>query len=592
MAAATFRGRSSLMVTSRAARRASVDGAFPGIASPAGTASPEPPSPDATFSDAVSTKAASPGTTSPGSASSPDAISPKVASPAGTTSPDASSPHETSPDVAPEPAGEGPARVHPSMQRKLFWAFFALAALILTACVVAAALLMQRSIISASEHELLQECAAIGAALNASDDPEALAQALASDGSDDTRLTLIEPDGTVVYDSRHDADQLGNHADRPEVRDALEGGTGSSVRSSSTLSQVLLYGAQRLDDGRVLRLSLTRSGALGSLVDLLPVAAIILLALVALCYAVSRVLARRLVAPLDSVDPSHPLANGGDAYVELMPLLRRMDEQRRQIDEQVLRLNDNDRMRDELTANVTHELKTPLTSISGYAELIETGLAAPADVPEFARRIHGEAQHLTSLVNDILTLSKMDEAERVDGALGTCEPVDLSQVAQSVVGRLGSRAADADVTFVLVGTDRPANAMGMPKLIDQIVYNLCDNATRYNRPGGTVTVTCGVAQDGRPYVSVADTGIGIAPENLEKVFARFYRVDASRSRQTGGTGLGLAIVKHAARCHDARLDISSELGVGTTITVSFHDAKDSAWLKSDGTAPGTSGTGL
>ena len=470
---------------------------------------------------------------------------------------------------------------HPSMHRSLFWAFFVMGALVLLACVVASALLMQRSIIDASERELLQECAAIGAALDASDDPVELVRGI---DMDDTRLTLIDPDGTVVYDNRQDAALMANHADRPEVQAALGDGTGTSVRSSATLSQVLLYGAQRLDDGQVLRLSLSRNGALGSLINLLPMAVVVLVALVALCYGVSSVLARRLVAPLDVVDPSHPLDHDEGAYRELMPLLRRMDEQRRQIDEQVLRLNDNDRMRVEFTANVTHELKTPLTSISGYAELIETGLAAPADVPEFARRIHEEAQHLTSLVNDILTLSKMDEAERVDGALGTCEPVDLAQVAQSVVGRLAGRASDADVTFELVGANRPVNAMGMPKLVDQIIYNLCDNATRYNRPGGTITVTTGVAQDGRPYVSVADTGIGIAPENLEKVFARFYRVDASRSRQTGGTGLGLAIVKHAARCHDARLDISSELGTGTTITVSFHDAQDTAWLRTAGAA--------
>lgn len=477
---------------------------------------------------------------------------------------------------APGPSDAPSAGAHPSMLRSLFWALFAMGTLILVACVVASALLMQRSIIAASEKELLQECAALAAALDASDDAAGLAREM---DLRDIRLTLVDPDGTVVYDSQQDAATLDNHADRPEVAAALESGEGSAVRSSSTLSQVLLYGAQRLETGQVLRLSLTRSGALGTLVNLLPMALAILVALVVLCYVVARALARRLVAPLATMDPSHPLAHNEDAYREMMPLLRRMDEQRRQIDEQVLRLNDNDRMRVEFTANVTHELKTPLTSISGYAELIETGLAAPGDVPEFARRIHSEAQHLTSLVNDILTLSKMDEAERVDGALGTCEPVDLAQVAQSVVGRLESRAAEADVRFELVGANEPANAMGMPKLVDQIIFNLCDNATRYNRPGGTVTVTTGVGAEGRPFVSVADSGIGIAPENLEKVFARFYRVDASRSRQTGGTGLGLAIVKHAARCHDARLDISSELGVGTCITVSFHDAGDTSWLK-------------
>ncbi len=477
-----------------------------------------------------------------------------------------------------EHAETGATHRHPSMRTSLFWSFFALAACTLVVCVILSATFMQRSIIDASENELLQECSAVAAVLNETDDPVGLASGLEMEG---TRLTLIEPDGTVIYDNQQDPSQMGNHADRPEVVEALAGGTGSEVRSSSTLSEVLIYGARLLDNGWVLRIAISRSGAVGLLANLLPLTFVTLVVLVGLCFVVSRVLARRLMVPLDAIDPARPLESGEHAYREVMPLLRRMDEQRRQIDEQVLRLSDNDLMRVEFTANVTHELKTPLTSISGYAELIETGIAAPADVPEFARRIHDESTHLTALVNDILTLSKMDEAERVDGVLGTCEPVDLAQVAQSVVSRLATRAEAADVRLSLLEGCPSALTLGMSKLVDQLVFNLCDNAIRYNRPGGTVSVRTGLDEQARPYVSVSDTGIGIAAENLEKVFARFYRVDTSRSRTTGGTGLGLAIVKHAARCHDARLDIASELGVGTTVTVTFHAADDDAWLRED-----------
>ena len=474
-------------------------------------------------------------------------------------------------------SSDGESRGHrrgSSMRLSIFWSFLALSVALCVVLYICAGLFMQHTVIEAATRDLMQECSTLADVLDRSSNPLETARQMGYSG---TRLTIVNADGGVAYDNVEDASELGSHADRPEIRAALEGGQGTSVRGSSTLAEVMIYGAVRLDSGQVLRVSVTRASVLGVLAGLAPVAACAACLSFAACAVLSRWLARRLVAPLDALDPANPQAGRATAYKEICPLLDRMEEQNRQIAAQVEHLADNDRMRVEFTANVTHELKTPLTSISGYAELIETGLAAQRDVPEFARRIHEESVHLAALVNDILTLSKMDEAERADGVLGTCEPVDLAQVALSVADRLDTQATEAGVDVRVDRPDAPVLALGMPKLVDQIVFNLCDNAIRYNRRGGTVTVTTGFTPDEKPFVRVRDTGIGIAPENLEKVFARFYRVDTSRSRATGGTGLGLAIVKHAARCHDARLDISSELGSGTCISVTFHAADDRAW---------------
>lgn len=477
--------------------------------------------------------------------------------------PEGEGPGVQGPPEPPEPSG-----AHPRMRSHIFWAFFAMSLAVLAVVAAVAVAIMQHSLVEAAERDLAQECAMVAAALNEADDRIAAAAGLPLE---DERLTLVASDGTVLYDSVEPAGEMENHADRPEVSEALENGTGESVRRSSTLLTVALYGACRLDDGSVVRLSVTRDGVLGTFMDMAPFAVALAAAVGVASAFVSRALARRLVAPLDAVDPMHPLGEEAaeGAYAEVIPLLRRIEEQHTQIEEQMVRLTDNDRMRVEFTANVTHELKTPLTVISGYAELIETGIAAVADVPGFAGRIHEEAQHLTALVNDILTLSRMDEAERVDEEYGVFEPVDVREVCDSVAERLADRAEELGVSMEVTGLD-VVNASGLPKLLDQIVYNLCDNALRYNRPKGSVSVRCGYDEEGRPFVSVSDTGIGIAPENLEKVFNRFYRVDAGRSRETGGTGLGLAIVKHAARMHDARVQIESALGEGTTIAVTFH----------------------
>ena len=221
-----------------------------------------------------------------------------------------------------------------------------------------------------------------------------------------------------------------------------------------------------------------------------------------------------------------------------------------------------EQLRREFSANVSHELKTPLTSISGYAELLQSGMVKQEDVVPFARRIYSEANRLIALVQDIIKLSRLDEG----GGEDKMEPVKLLTLAGTVADRLQELAEERRVIVWVEGEERIVQ--GVPALLDEMVYNLCENAVRYNRTGGSVTITVG-AREGKTFLSVADTGIGIPEGDRERVFERFYRVDSGRSKQSGGTGLGLSIVKHAARCHGARIDLSSREGEGTVITVSF-----------------------
>ena len=270
-------------------------------------------------------------------------------------------------------------------------------------------------------------------------------------------------------------------------------------------------------------------------------------------------MADRLVSPILAIDPAEP--DAAVAYVEIVPLVER-------ISEQVEELRGADLMRREFTSNVTHELKTPLSSISGASELIRDGIARPEDVPEFAGRIYDEAHHMTELVNDILTLSKLDESERSGDAslLGAPEPVNLLHVAREVATRLAPVAEKTGVSITAAG--EACVVQGYPRLLDELVYNLCDNAIRYNHEGGWVDVSVSL-EDECPLLVVADSGSGIPAEQQAKVFERFYRGEQSRSRETGGTGLGLAIVKHAATLHGAALTLDSEPGHGTTVCVRF-----------------------
>lgn len=438
---------------------------------------------------------------------------------------------------------------------------------------VAGTLYLQGNLVDSTHEELREETDVVAAALNqASDDYVLLDQIELGD----TRVTLVADDGTVLYDSDESPADMANHADRPEIAEALADGDGISERSSSTMGETMLYNAVRLDDGSVIRLSKRQEGYISIfftlLIPLLCLGAVAAL----LAWAAASREAKAIIAPLELVDLDHPKRNMENAYQEMVPMLERIENQRQELKRQMRVLADNDRMRREFTANITHELKTPLTAISGYAELIGSGMVASEDDQrDFAMRIYKEAGRLTSLVNDILTLSNLDEAEHsADAAaasvLGTREPVDLPRMLDSVYQRLEGVAAKQGI--LLAVSSCPAMVEGVPRLLDELVYNLASNAIRYNKVDGSVLLACGLNSDERPYIRVSDTGIGIAEDEREKIFERFYRVDKSRSKARGGTGLGLAIVKHAAVFHNAELNVESKLGEGTCITVTFPEA--------------------
>lgn len=485
--------------------------------------------------------------------------------------------------------------------------------------------------------------------------------------ADRYRLTWIAADGSVLYDTRTDAESLENHASRAEVSQALATGIGESTRYSSTLMEKTMYYAQRLDDGTVLRISISRATVGMIAVGMIQPLLIVLIVALILSGLLARRLSRRIVDPLNSLDLEHPLDN--DAYEELSPLLKRIHRQHVEIQTQLRELREKtdeftqitgsmreglvlldehgsilsinaaaqalfgadaqcvgrdfltiersheisaaiqaaaadghsevraeragrvyqfdisritsdgkflgtvilafditeqefaERNRREFTANVSHELKTPLQGIIGSAELIENGMVKPEDLPRFVGHIHAEAARLVTLIDDIIRLSQLDEGD----AMPT-EPVDLLAVSQEAAENLHDAAAARNVTVSVTG--QPAVLPGVRRLIYEIVYNLCDNAIKYNRDGGRVDVTV-AADAGGSSITVADTGIGIAPEHQGRVFERFYRVDKSHSKASGGTGLGLSIVKHAVQYHHGHIELESTPGTGTTIRVVF-----------------------
>ena len=444
----------------------------------------------------------------------------------------------------------------PSLARRFFIALSAIAAVAAIAVLVCSSLIYQSVTVDDAGSMLESECRVVRASLRG-DDTDVMR--LTAFDSGDVRVTLVGTDGTVLYDNQNSVASMPNHADRPEIAEALADGTGSAERDSETSGYVSIYRAVRLANGNVLRLAVDRDGAAAALRhDLLLVCAVVLV-IIAVCWAVSRLVADRLVSPILAIDPAEP--DAAVTYVEIEPLVER-------ISEQVEELRGADLMRREFTSNVTHELKTPLSSISGASELIRDGIARPEDVPEFAGRIYDEAHHMTELVNDILTLSKLDESERSGDAslLGAPEPVNLLHVAREVATRLAPVAEKTDVSITAAG--EACVVQGYPRLLDELVYNLCDNAIRYNHEGGWVDVSVS-PEDESPLLVVADSGSGIPAEQQAKVFERFYRGEQSRSRETGGTGLGLAIVKHAATLHGAALTLDSEPGRGTTVCVRF-----------------------
>ncbi len=465
-----------------------------------------------------------------------------------------------------------------TLSHRVFATIFLCAMAVIVAFTVLGAFFVQNTLADATSANLSQETELIAAALNEQQEPIAF---LRSFDREDLRITLINKDGSVAYDNEASPSMLPNHGDRPEVVKAFESGSGSAERASSTLDEIMLYQAVRLNNGQVVRLAQAQPGVAAILMSLVAPMLLIAAAGAVLSFFLARRESRAIIEPLQEVDLDHPRRSYEHAYAEMVPMLERIESQRQELKRQMAVLADNDRMRREFTANITHELKTPLTAISGYAELIANGMVeGEDDLRTFGGRIYREAGRLAALVNDILTLSNLDEAERAsDGEavpIGSTEPIELSRAIYAVEQRLEQVARQANVT---IGHEtKPVVVEGVSRLIDELIYNLASNAIRYNRPGGTVTLRCGTNDDGHPYLSVADTGIGIAPEEQGKVFERFYRVDKSRSKARGGTGLGLAIVKHAALYHHASLDLSSELGVGTTITVTFPVQQDEQFV--------------
>lgn len=382
----------------------------------------------------------------------------------------------------------------------------------------------------------------------------------------DTRITLIDEGGAVLFDNRADAALLDNHAMRPEVIQAMETGEGGSGRYSATLQQETLYHCVRLDDGSVLRLAVTQSSVWGVLQSLLVPYMAVLAAAVLAAFLAAWAISRKIASEFLAVDLDRPLEN--DAPEELVPLLSRLDAQKKSIDAQAAE-------RRRFTANVSHELKTPLTVISGYAELIDRGIARPEDVQKFAGLIHAEAQRMKSLVDELLTLSRLDAAQAAaDGMrIDMSQDVSLAQVARTVVARLEPAARNRNVALGVAAPDDDGLSdiavKGNARMLEEMTRNLVENAIRYNVEGGCATVSVSRDRRGAPMLRVSDTGVGIPPDLREKVFERFFCVDESRSKETGGTGLGLAIVKHAAQFHGAKVRVYGNDPRGSVFEVTF-----------------------
>ena len=383
-------------------------------------------------------------------------------------------------------------------------------------------------------------------------------------GTTDFRITWITGEGTILYDNEADAEVMENHMEREEIRDALRNGYGESRRYSSTLFERQLYTAQRLSDGSVLRLSITQATIWNLFLRfLLPISGILLAAL-AISFILASRLSHRIVEPINTLDLDDPMKNADrDAYVEILPLLRRLDDQKQQLARDRAELEKTSMIRQEFTANASHELKSPLHVISGYAELLESGMVSSEDSRRlFAAKIRTESQRMSKLVEDIIDLSRLD-----GGGVGMKrELTDLYRIALNAVDSLQASAEDAGVTISVEGENAPL--YGIPQALYSIVYNLCSNAIHYSNRGGHVLVTIQSLPE-RSVLLVRDDGIGIPAEDLDRIFERFYRVDKSHSKEVGGTGLGLSIVKHAARIHDADIRVDSELGKGSLFTVEF-----------------------
>ncbi len=403
--------------------------------------------------------------------------------------------------------------------------------------------------------EVKQEAEYIRTAVNISG-PSYLDQM--SQADERTRITQIDENGDVLYDSSSEESDMENHGAREEIKEALASGTGESERVSDTLGRELYYYAVLLDDGTVLRVAKSMDNLAMTALNVLPVMGVLAVIMMGFALMLAKWQTQKLIKPINELNLETPLEN--TIYEELTPLLVAMDKQNKE-KEAV------SNMRKEFSANVSHELKTPLTLISGYAEIMKNGMVRPADIPVFSERIYKEARRLITLVEDIIKLSKLDE-ESVELEK---EEVDLYDLTMEIVSRLSPQASQKHIRMEVMGEQ--VNCFGIRQILDEMVYNVCENAIKYNNEGGRVSVWVGATLDG-PKISVSDTGIGIPKEHQERIFERFYRVDKSHSKERGGTGLGLSIVKHGALLHGAKVSVDSAPGKGTRIEMLFPKDKE------------------
>ena len=372
---------------------------------------------------------------------------------------------------------------------------------------------------------------------------------------DELRVTWIDKDGTVLYDNDASVELLQNHFDRPEIQEAFEQGEGETVRRSDTMNEDTFYYALRLDNGTVLRVATNAQSIWAVFISAIPIILLIILLIISICIVISHLLTKQFLKPIEMMAENLENADYESPYRELDPLVERLRTQHTDILSAA-------KARQDFTANVSHELKTPLTAISGYAELLEGGMVGAEKQNHFYQEIRKNADRLLALINDILRLSDLD---RKDSELHFTE-VDLYETVSECMEVLSVNAKQRNVTIELEG--KTSIVCGNKDMLKELVENLGQNAIRYNNPNGKVKISVGTI-DGQVALTVKDNGIGIPVSEQQRIFERFYRVDKSRSKATGGTGLGLAIVKHIVEIHDAKIELDSAPGVGTTISVLF-----------------------
>lgn len=376
-----------------------------------------------------------------------------------------------------------------------------------------------------------------------------------STGIDELRVTWIDSDGTVLYDNDTNAVLLSNHNDRPEIQEAFQNGVADTVRKSDTMNKSTFYYAVLLDNGTVLRVATDAESLLSVFVSVAPIIALVLLFIFTACIILSNLLTKQLLRPIELMAENLDDPDYESPYTELEPFSRKLRVQH----EDILSAA---KARQDFTANVSHELKTPLTAISGYAELLENDMVDTNRQKEFYADIKKNSDRLISLINDIIRLSEIDHK----GAGFEFDEVDLFSLCKDTASFLAVSAAQKKVSLTCEGV--PCIINGSRELLKELIENLIQNAIRYNNPGGKVLVSVNKRKN-QTVLMVKDNGIGIPASEQSRIFERFYRVDKSRSKETGGTGLGLAIVKHIVDIHGAQIEVDSAPGVGTSMTVIF-----------------------